>query len=133
MGLGFLNTWFYDSHRFFEKCAEKTKTICGCFKLVPGRFVMSNKQTIYSQLNHLAHEHQIFDIFPLVKSYDSFKPLEIFDRWGSLVFQGPGLPGWDGMELKGRTSHEGVYTYKARVKLVEGDWVELTGDVTLLR
>jgi gliding motility-associated-like protein len=64
--------------------------------------------------------------------------LEIFDRWGNLVFIGrdfpPNIPplGWDGT-FKGKPMNPAVFAYIAQVELINGQTLERKGDITLLR
>lgn len=73
---------------------------------------------------------------------DTFYPLggppqdysiQIFSRWGTLVYQGRQVqPGWDGTAPNGDPVPEGVYVYIARYTL-GGAPLDRTGTVTLLR
>lgn len=59
--------------------------------------------------------------------------LQIFTRWGELIFESQDVKiGWDGY-LKGRLCEQGVYIYKATVKFSNGSTNVFTGDVTLIR
>lgn len=63
--------------------------------------------------------------------------LEIFDRWGNMVYKTDETPlnqltGWDGKN-KGKESQTGVYVYVAKVTLGDGRDVTLKGDITLVR
>ncbi len=64
--------------------------------------------------------------------------LNVFDRWGNLVFKGIDLPlgvareGWDGT-VSGKDAEQGVYTYYAEVLFVDGVKLLYSGDITLLR
>jgi PKD repeat protein len=64
---------------------------------------------------------------------DQVENLQVYDRWGSLVFTGAGFPGWDGRLPDGRLPDNGVFVYKATIRLAEGRLMEVSGDVTLLR
>jgi gliding motility-associated-like protein len=56
--------------------------------------------------------------------------LQIFDRWGKLMYQQSSAtaPGWDGQNQEGLRAHEGVYYYALRIGRKE-----YKGHVTLLR
>lgn len=77
------------------------------------------------------------DVFrPSVASPPDAMVLQIFDRWGSLVFSAEqpwsGDAGWDGTGNNGKPLLPGVYVY--RIILNYGGYESmLTGDVTLLR
>lgn len=64
--------------------------------------------------------------------------LQIFDRWGKLVFFGENLPlnnpdgGWDG-RAGGRATPEGVYAYSVEVLFLDGFIFRRAGTVTLYR
>ncbi len=64
--------------------------------------------------------------------------LEIYDRWGELVYRAEGLglndptTGWDGRH-RGAPAAMDVYVWQARVRLGDGRVLLLHGDVTLLR
>ncbi|MGB3619547.1 MAG: PKD domain-containing protein [Catalinimonas sp.] len=73
---------------------------------------------------------------------DQFRPvlqgvvdyrLRIFNRWGVLMFQSTDQQvGWDGY-FQGQLCNQGVYIYQMNVTFSNGETVERTGDVTLLR
>jgi gliding motility-associated-like protein len=59
--------------------------------------------------------------------------LEIFDRWGNMIFQTTDLAGgWDGT-YKGRTAPEGVYIFQLSGSATNGSSISTTGTVTLIR
>ncbi len=59
--------------------------------------------------------------------------MEIYDRWGELLFISDDQNvGWDGY-FNGKLSSQDVYVYKVRMKFLSGNSVVRTGDVTLLR
>ncbi len=70
--------------------------------------------------------------FPYTAGVVSYK-LQIFDRWGELVFESFDVEkGWDGY-YNGKLCEQGVYIWKAAVRLSSGKTFNKTGDVTLLR
>jgi gliding motility-associated-like protein len=64
--------------------------------------------------------------------------LEIFDRWGNMVFKAnniePNDPllGWDGT-FKDKPMNPAVFAYIAQVELINGATVNKKGDITLIR
>lgn len=64
--------------------------------------------------------------------------LEIYDRWGELIYRGTDLPpsntdyGWNG-EFQGTLLNPGVFVYKAEVTFVGQVTKSYAGSVTLLR
>ncbi|MDT8411880.1 MAG: PKD domain-containing protein [Vicingaceae bacterium] len=70
--------------------------------------------------------------FPYTSGVVEFK-FEIFNRWGELVFVSNDIKqGWDG-HYKGKLAQQGVYIWKAYLKLNNGKEFNKAGDVTLLR
>ena len=63
----------------------------------------------------------------------------VFDRWGVLLFESLNtLPnnemnGWDGRSKNGERCNEGVYIYRYEVQCSNGDRVQGSGNVTLIR
>jgi len=58
--------------------------------------------------------------------------LEIYDRWGELLFVSDDVNiGWDGY-YKGKLCKQGVYVYKARGKFYNGRTFVKAGDITLI-
>jgi gliding motility-associated-like protein len=57
----------------------------------------------------------------------------VFDRWGNKVYEySPEIPCWDGT-FNGQKLNAGVYAYKLYVMLTNGEYVEESGNVTLIR
>jgi gliding motility-associated-like protein len=70
--------------------------------------------------------------FPYTSGVTDFK-LQIFNRWGELIFETIDIKqGWDGY-YRGQLCQQDVYIWKAYVKLNNGKEFNKTGDVTLLR
>ena len=73
------------------------------------------------------------DVFhPIYKGVVEYE-LNIFNRWGELIFvsKDPKI-GWDGY-YRGKLCKQDVYVWKVRVKFSNGEVLEKVGDVTLLR
>ena len=59
--------------------------------------------------------------------------MEIYNRWGELLYETTDQnAGWDGI-YKGQLSSQDVYVYKVKMKFISGNSIIRTGDVTLLR
>ena len=70
--------------------------------------------------------------FPYTAGVTDFQ-FAIFDRWGEQVFESLDVKkGWDGY-YKGKLCEQGVYVWKAYIKMNNGKEFNKTGDVTLLR
>lgn len=68
----------------------------------------------------------------------AIRSLQVFDRWGSLVFSGQDLrpndesAGWDG-SFRGQAVLPGVYVWQAVVAFLDGEEEVFTGDITVYR
>lgn len=64
--------------------------------------------------------------------------LEIFDRWGEVVFRGENIDatvpgqGWDGT-YQGKMANNGVYAYMIEVQFENGQRMNKAGNITLIR
>lgn len=69
---------------------------------------------------------------------EKIKHLQVFNRWGGLMFQVKEIPlndepkGWDGT-YNNRPVNAGIYVYMAEIKLANGKTEILTGDLALIR
>ncbi|MCW5912410.1 MAG: gliding motility-associated C-terminal domain-containing protein [Cyclobacteriaceae bacterium] len=74
------------------------------------------------------------DVFlPIVKGAEEFN-MQIFDRWGNLIFESNSANiGWDGYDKNGRLLPAGVYVYKLTIRLSDGQRSTQIGDVTMIR
>ncbi len=86
------------------------------------------------------NEDQINDRFFVSgnSKVQAIKKIEIFNRWGAIVYQDLNLPlndsdrGWDG-NFKGQRISSGVYVYMIELILADGTIVLASGDITLVR
>ena len=75
--------------------------------------------------------NEFFKVEGVVYAKD-FK-LQIYNRWGEMLFESNDISqGWDGT-FREKPVHEGVYVYKISYINLEGDFVRLFGDLTLLK
>lgn len=74
------------------------------------------------------------DVFlPIVRGVEEFN-MQIFDRWGNLVFESNSADiGWDGYDRNGRLLPAGVYVFRLNLRLSNGQRTVRVGDVTLIR
>ncbi|MFK7756832.1 MAG: PKD domain-containing protein [Flavobacteriales bacterium] len=81
------------------------------------------------------YDPQSFDnnvFFPIQSGVEDYR-LQIFNRWGELLFESTDVMiGWDGM-YRGQLCKQDVYVWKAEVKFSDGAELTSSGDVTLLR
>ncbi len=70
------------------------------------------------------------------KSVTLVKNIKVFSRWGELVYEADDLPpnenitGWDGT-LNGKLMKPGVFLWVAELEFLDGELIQLSGDVTL--
>lgn len=82
--------------------------------------------------------NNFFTLFT-TKSAVMVRRLEIFDRWGELVFHRRDLPPgseelhWDGSDFRGKLPTTGVYTWLAEIEFTDGTTHAYHGDMLLLR
>jgi hypothetical protein len=87
----------------------------------------------------LAGDNQFFTI-GVGPGVESLEIVRIYDRWGELVYELPqaidprSWIGWDG-RFQGRNKNVGlgVYVYYMKVKMSDGELIELSGDVTVVK
>jgi gliding motility-associated-like protein len=74
------------------------------------------------------------DVFlPMMRGVEEFQ-MQIFDRWGNLLFESRDKNiGWDGYDKNGRALPAGVYVYKLVLRLSDGQRTTKIGDVTLIK
>jgi gliding motility-associated-like protein len=74
------------------------------------------------------------DVFlPIMRGVEEFQ-MQIFDRWGTLIFQTKDKDiGWDGYDRNGTAMPAGVYVYKLVMRLSDGQRTTKIGDVTLIK
>ncbi|MFY0643741.1 MAG: gliding motility-associated C-terminal domain-containing protein [Bacteroidia bacterium] len=75
------------------------------------------------------------EVFRVVGDALEFEDLEIYNRWGELIFKGDPLVGWDGT-YKGEPVQQGIYIYLVSFKRTQdgySHWFHEKGTVYLLR
>jgi gliding motility-associated-like protein len=77
-----------------------------------------------------SHDNDIFH--PNISGLQTYE-LDIFDRWGELIFVSKDIRvGWDGY-YKGKLCEQSVYVWKIRGTTIDGKNIDKAGDLTLLR
>jgi gliding motility-associated-like protein len=74
------------------------------------------------------------DVFlPQVKGAEEFN-MQVFDRWGNLVFESNNSNiGWDGYDKNDKLMPAGVYVFKLTLRLSDGQRTTQVGDITMIR
>lgn len=115
----------------------RLKSSLGCDSLV---FLNLDYYDVFLPNAFSPNNDGINDIFIILGGNDlvEISSLQVFDRWGSLVFEGRNLPpgdgrsGWDGQGHNG-PSPPGVYVYVGKVRMDDGKDHLLRGSVLLMR
>jgi gliding motility-associated-like protein len=77
-------------------------------------------------------KNDVFRVLP-TEERTPFSRLEVYDRWGQLVFAGDNLLSWDGRSSDGKPLDAGTYTYKAFILVPDEGLLTHTGVVHLVR
>lgn len=112
----------------------------GCSTLENLQLLVRKDYDIFVPNAVSANDDGLNDIFFIQGSdkVEQITDFEIFDRWGSLLYQYSGfLPnneqdGWDG-RLNGKAVNPGVYVYKFDVKFIDGKVKQYKGSFSLVR
>jgi gliding motility-associated-like protein len=81
--------------------------------------------------------NDFFTIFAAPNTVNKINSLQIYDRWGNLVFRQQNIPpntpkyGWDG-RFRGQPMNPAVFVWWAEVELISGQVILLKGDLTLV-
>jgi gliding motility-associated-like protein len=74
--------------------------------------------------------NDVFQLFPGPEVMQ-ITTMEVYHRWGGLAYRG--TAGWDGRAEDGQAAEAGLYAWHARALLIDGQEVELSGEVQLVR
>lgn len=106
-----------------------------CYDTTYGKIYIEPYFTVYFPNAFSPNGDNVNDYFrPYGEGINQLE-LQIFNRWGTEIFNSSGLSvSWDGLNKKGNlASHEGVYVYLAKVTDYKGLQHEFKGSVTLIR
>ena len=96
----------------------------------PNAFTPSNSGPSDGVYDPQSFENDYF--FPVYSGVQDYH-LQVFNRWGELVFESFDVKrGWDGW-YRGDPAKQDVYAWKAYARFSSGEETTLKGDVTLLR
>jgi gliding motility-associated-like protein len=82
--------------------------------------------------------NDFFTIFANVPNVQEVEMLQIYDRWGGVIFEKQNFPpntkngGWDGTS-RGQAVGAGIYAYFAQVRFLDGVVLDYVGEVNLVR
>ena len=96
----------------------------------PNAFTPNQDGSRGGAYNPSAVDNDIF--FPVYSEVDNYL-LQIFNRWGELIFESQDVKiGWDGY-IDGKLAQQDVYVYKVSGTYLNNSSFEKVGEVTLLR
>lgn len=101
-----------------------------CMVIFPNAFTPSITGPSGGSYGAGGTDRQIF--YPFHQGLEEYK-LEIYNRWGELIFtSNDAMIGWDGY-VRGRLVEFGVYIWQVTAKCQTGRIINKAGDVTLIR
>ncbi|MEF8983082.1 MAG: PKD domain-containing protein [Bacteroidales bacterium] len=96
----------------------------------PSGFTPNSDGPVGGHYNENSRENNVFH--PIAKGVEEYH-LQIFNRWGVMVFESDKLDvGWDGY-YQDKLAQEGVYIYKVQGRFNNGNRFEKVGDFVLIR
>jgi gliding motility-associated-like protein len=109
-----------------------------CFDSATIIFDVNRERRVYAPNIFSPNGDGTNDIFGLESpDFGRILALNVYDRWGNLVFQTKNTlfqdpAGWDGL-YQNQTMPAGVYVWLASIEFVDGQQQFFSGDVTLVR
>ena len=99
--------------------------------------IVENQQRVFAPSAFSPNEDGQNDRFVLFSGPEvrEIINLQIFNRWGALVYEAPivqGTDGWDGT-FKGQAAPTGIYLFVAEIRLTSGETQRISGDFLLMR
>lgn len=74
-----------------------------------------------------------FQISAFGKSLAYIEQLDIWSRWGEKISTSTDIGGWDGTNGRGEDLASGIYLYQLKAVLINGQSIEQTGSLSLIR
>ncbi|MDX1684123.1 MAG: gliding motility-associated C-terminal domain-containing protein, partial [Saprospiraceae bacterium] len=104
------------------------------------RILVQKERKVFIPNVITANGDRLNDGFTAFGNYfaDRINRLEIYDRWGGLIFKTENIPldepvlGWDGTH-NGKNVLPGVFAYVIEIQFLDGETDLFYGDVTVLR
>lgn len=111
------------------KLIDVVRTIASGNISFPNAFTPSGISSNGGYYDPMSFDNDIF--FPLHNGVSDYR-LQIFNKWGELLFESNDVNrGWDGM-YRGELCPQDVYVWKVSAQFVDGQKTEQSGDVTLI-
>ena len=132
-----INLFFKPEKIGYYEVTLKVSSIHGCTSTISKVVEVKNDFNIYIPNSFTPNDDGLNDYFKPVFTEYGFKSncyrMEIYDRWGQMLFDTNEMnKGWDG-KVKGEIIKEGVYVYKMRYCTLDGLSYSKIGSVLLLR
>jgi PKD repeat protein len=109
---------------------QTVRTEKACRMIFPTGFTPVKSGPSGGHYNPAEKSNTVF--YPINTGLEEFE-LEIYNRWGEIVFYSDDINvGWDGY-INGRAAPMGVYVWRAKAKCESGREIEQAGDVTVVR
>lgn len=107
----------------------------GCMDTVEHPVVVNPEFTVFIPTAFTPDGDGLNEIFYVYGTEITSFKMQMFDRWGNMIFQSEDLyEGWDGRVYGGTDiAQQDVYVYKVFIKDFEGKSHKYTGSVTLLK
>ncbi len=113
----------------------------GCYAMGEIYLDLDKRPSVFVPNAFSPNDDGVNDIFTIYSdpSVNRVAELSIYNRWGKRYYQrldfdpNDNLVGWDGSDHRGQKADPGVYIYIAVVELINGDIIELSGEVQLFR
>jgi len=143
------SNWFFDSNKGYKTTSTNVSRIYeapgkypvalvitnsfGCSDTVMKAIIVEPDFTIYVPNAFTPNLDGLNDVFEPVFHSTKKYSMQVFDRWGSIIYNSTdGTKGWDGTN-KGVFCKSDVYTWKIEVKDVNAETKLYSGHVTLIR
>jgi hypothetical protein len=116
-------------------CYDTATTIIsakeGGFTRIPNAFTPDPSGANDGSIGNDFERNDIF--LPVTKGVVEFN-MQVYDRWGTLVFESNDKNiGWNGYDKNKNILPAGVYVYKLTLRLADGQRTTQVGDVTMIR
>jgi gliding motility-associated-like protein len=113
--------------------AYPNDTGAGIPESVSNKLVLTKEPNLFHPTAFTPNGDNLNDIFNVYGQYIEEFEMDIYNRWGELMFTTSQIDeGWDG-KYKGNTMPEGTYTFVAKIKDIAGRTFKRSGTVLLLR
>jgi len=125
-------THTYNVGEYFAMlCAYNEHNCLHCHEY--GKLIIQDNYTIWIHNVFTPNNDGVNDLFKFELSGVKSIELEIYDRWGTLVYTNSNMNSfWDGNK-NGKPCPEGVYIYHLKMVLNNGKSIKRFGNITLLR